>query len=89
MDKDKTLAVSGEDVGQTFILNIRQNSGVLPGSGYDVTWWNGIYWADTLSPNTPPLLSDSGDLVDTVGFIVPSGNKFYGYLVGTGIYDPL
>ena len=89
MDSNKTLAVSNPDVGQSFIVNIRQNSGVAAGAGYDVTWWSNIKWANKLAANNPPATSDSGNLVDTFRFTVPSGNKYYGYTLGTGIYDPL
>lgn len=89
MDSDKTLEVSNADVGQTFIVNIRQDSAVTEGVGWGVTWWSNIKWAGQLATNTPPATSDSGNLVDTFGFTIPSGNKYYGYIRGTGIYDPL
>lgn len=89
LDSNKTFSVTNSDVGQCFIVNVRQNSGVAAGAGYDVTWWSGIKWADQLVANTPPATSDNGNLVDTFGFTIPSGNKYYGYIIGTGIYDPL
>lgn len=85
LDENKTLTIktNTDDVGQRFLVNLRQASGVTPGSSYTVTWWNNIKWMD----DTEPTLSDSGNLIDTFDFHIPSGNKFFGYILGTGVYD--
>lgn len=82
LDRDLTLVPGSGNIGQKFLVHLRQTNA----SGNNVTWWNNICWSDT---RTTPTLSPTSGYIDTIGFSIPSGNKYFGYVVGTGIYDPI
>lgn len=72
-----TIALTNEDVGQMFIVEITQDS---IGSR-TVTWFITIKWADGITP----VLSTAANKRDTFGFIVTSAGNYDGFIIGSNI----
>ena len=74
---NRTLALSNEQVGQSFIIRLVQD-----GTGSrTVIWWSTIKWPF----GTEPTLSTTGGDVDVFGFTVTSGGNYDGFVVGQGL----
>lgn len=72
-----TIALSNEQVGQCFIINILQD-----GTGSrTVTWFTTIKWAG----GSAPTLTTTASKIDTLGFIVTSAGNYQGYIVGQNL----
>jgi len=74
---NRTLALSNETVGQTFVLRLLQDA---TGSR-TVTWFSTIKWAG----GSAPTLTTTGGKADTFGFIVTSSGNYDGYILGQNI----
>lgn len=72
-----TIAVSNSGVGQSFMINIVQDSG----GSRTVTWFTTIKWAG----GSPPTLTTTANKIDTFGFIVTSAGNYQGYVVGQNL----
>ena len=69
--------LTGDAVGQCFIINIIQDSG----GSRTVTWFSTIKWAG----GSAPTLTTTANKIDTLGFIVSSAGNYYGYVVGANL----
>lgn len=74
---NRTIAVSGETVGQVFVLRLVQDA---TGSR-TVTWFSTIKWED----NTAPTLTTTANKTDTFVFIVTSAGNYDGYVLGQNL----
>ena len=74
---NRTLAVSDDYSGQTFLVTLVQD-----GTGSrTVTWWSNISWVG----GSAPTLTTTADKADTFGFLVVSSGNYYGFIVGQNI----
>lgn len=71
---NRTLAVSNVDVGQRFIIRLKQDA---TGSR-TVTWFSTINWPGALVPS----LSTTGNKTDVFSFICTATNVYDGFVVG-------
>ena len=73
-----TIAVSNGDVGQRFIIRLKQDN---TGSR-TVNWFSTISWPG----GGPPTLSAATGVADLLGFVVTAANEYDGFLMVSGIY---
>ena len=74
---DRTLAISNEDAGQKFIINLVQD-----GTGSrTVTWFSTIKWAG----GSAPTLTTTADKADSFGFLCTGTDAYYGFVIGQNI----
>ena len=72
-----TLAVSGGNVGQKFVIRLLQD-----GSGaHTVTWFSTIKWANGIVPT----LTATASKADAFGFICTSSGNYDGFIIGQNI----
>ncbi|MAR68105.1 MAG: hypothetical protein CL833_12735 [Crocinitomicaceae bacterium] len=72
-----TLAISNEDAGQKFIINLVQD-----GTGSrTVTWFSGIDWAG----GSAPTLTTTANKADSFGFLCTGTDAYYGFVIGQNI----
>lgn len=74
---NRTLALSGVDVGQVFMLELTQDA---TGSR-TVTWFSTIKWAG----GTAPTLTTTANKTDIFGFRCTSSGNYYGFPVAQNI----
>ena len=72
-----TIALTGETVGQKFILGITQDGG----GSRTVTWFTTIRWVD----GSAPTLTTTASKRDVFGFIVTGSGTYDGFIVGQNI----
>jgi len=73
-----TIAVANGDVGQRFIIRLKQDN---TGSR-TVNWFSTISWPG----GGPPALSTATGVADLLGFVVTAANEYDGFLMVSGIY---
>jgi hypothetical protein len=73
-----TLTVSNGDIGQRFIIRLKQDN---TGSR-TVNWFSTISWPG----GGPPTLSTATGVADLLGFVVTDTNTYDGFLMVSGIY---
>ena len=74
---NRTLAISNEDAGQKFIINLVQD-----GTGSrTVTWFSTIKWAG----GSAPTLTTTADKADSFGFLCTGTDAYYGFVIGQNI----
>ena len=74
---NRTLAISGETVGQVFMIRIIQD-----GTGSrTVTWFSTIKWPD----NVVPTLTTTASKIDVFGFLVTSAGNYEGFILGQNL----
>ena len=73
-----TIAVSNGDVGQRFIIRLKQDN---TGSR-TVNWFSTISWPG----GGPPALSTATGVADLLGFVVTAANEYDGFIMVSGIY---
>ena len=74
---NRTLAISNEDAGQKFIINLVQD-----GTGSrTVTWFSTIKWAG----GSAPTLTTTADKADSFGFLCTGSDAYYGFVIGQNI----
>lgn len=74
---NRTLALSNETVGQTFVIRLVQD-----GTGSrTVTWFSTIKWAG----GSAPTLTTTASKTDVFGFICTSAGNYDGYVIGTNL----
>jgi hypothetical protein len=71
---NRTLAVSNVDVGQKFILRLKQDGS----GGRSVTWFSTINWPGDLVPT----LTSAANAVDVFGFICTASSTYDGFIIG-------
>lgn len=72
-----TLAVSGGNVGQKFIVRLTQG-----GAGsHTVTWFSTIKWDEQYIP----VLSTAVGAIDVFGFICTSSGNYDGFIIGQNL----
>ena len=72
-----TLAISNEDAGQKFIINLVQD-----GTGSrTVTWFSTIKWAG----GSAPTLTTTANKADSFGFLCTGTDAYYGFVIGQNI----
>lgn len=72
---NRTLAISGVDIGQKFVIRLKQDSS----GSRTVTWFTNINWPGGLAPT----LTTTANKTDVFGFICTSGTYYYdGYVIG-------
>jgi hypothetical protein len=74
---NRTLAVSNETVGQTFIIRLVQDA---TGSR-TVTWFTTIKWAG----GSAPTLTTTASKTDVFGFICTSAGNYDGFVIGQNL----
>ena len=75
---NRTLALSNETVGQTFVLRLVQD-----GTGTrTVTWFTTIKWA---AGGAAPTLTTTADKTDVFGFICTSAGNYDGFIIGQNL----
>lgn len=74
---NRTLALSNETTGQTFILRLVQDA---TGSR-TVTWFSTIRWAG----GSAPTLTTTANKADTFGFLVTGSGTYDGFIIGQNI----
>lgn len=74
---NRTLALTNETVGQTFIIRLIQDA---TGSR-TVTWFTTIKWQD----GTAPTLTTTAAKTDVFGFICTSAGNYDGYIIGQNL----
>ena len=71
---NRTLAISNEDAGQKFIINLVQD-----GTGSrTVTWFSTIKWAG----GSAPTMTTTADKADSFGFLCTGTDAYYGFVIG-------
>lgn len=74
---NRTIALSGETVGQVFILSLVQD-----GTGSrTVSWFSTIKWPGGVTPT----LTTTASKTDVFGFIVISSGNYLGFVVGQNL----
>jgi len=74
---NRELAISNEDAGQKFIINLVQD-----GTGSrTVTWFSTIKWAG----GSAPTLTTTADKADSFGFLCTGTDAYYGFVIGQNI----
>lgn len=74
---NRTLALSNETVGQTFVIRLVQD-----GTGSrTVTWFTTIKWAG----GSAPTLTTTADKTDVFGFICTSAGNYDGFIIGQNL----
>jgi hypothetical protein len=74
---NRTLALSNETVGQTFVIRLIQD-----GTGSrTVTWFTTIKWAG----GSAPTLTTTAAKTDVFGFICTSAGNYDGFVIGTNL----
>ena len=74
---NRTLAISNEDAGQKFIINLVQD-----GTGSrTVTWFSTIKWAG----GSAPTLTTTANKADSFGFLCTGTDAYYGFVIGQNI----
>ena len=73
-----TIAVANGDVGQRFIIRLKQDN---TGSR-TVNWFSTISWPG----GGPPALSTATGVADLLGFVVTAANEYDGFIMVSGIY---
>ena len=74
---NRTLAISGETVGQVFMIRLIQD-----GTGSrTVTWFSTIKWPD----NVVPTLTTTASKIDVFGFLVTSAGNYEGFILGQNL----
>lgn len=74
---NRTLALSNETVGQTFVIRLVQD-----GTGSrTVTWFTTIKWAG----GSAPTLTTTADKTDVFGFICTSAGNYDGFVIGQNL----
>ncbi len=74
---NRTLALSNETVGQTFIIRLVQDA---TGSR-TVTWFTTIKWAG----GSAPTLTTTASKTDVFGFICTSAGNYDGFVIGQNL----
>jgi hypothetical protein len=74
---NRTLALSNETVGQTFVIRLVQDA---TGSR-TVTWFSTIKWAG----GSAPTLTTTAAKTDVFGFICTSAGNYDGFVIGTNL----
>jgi len=77
IEANRTLAVSGVQTGQAFIVRLTQGSG----GSKTVTWWSTISWPD----GTAPTLTTTAAKTDVFGFIVTGSATYDGFIIGQNL----
>ena len=72
-----TLAVSGGNVGQKFVIRLLQDGS----GGRTVTWFSTIKWANGIVPTLTTTLNKA----DAFGFICTSSGNYDGFIIGQNI----
>ena len=70
----RTLALSGVQTGQVFMVEIVNNSS----GGNGVNWWSGIKWTNQVVPT----LSSGANAIDVFGFVCTGTGAYQGFTVG-------
>jgi hypothetical protein len=74
---NRELAISNEDAGQKFIINLVQD-----GTGSrTVTWFSTIKWAG----GSAPTLTTTAGKADSFGFLCTGSDAYYGFVIGQNI----
>jgi hypothetical protein len=74
---NRTLALSNETVGQTFVIRLVQD-----GTGSrTVTWFTTIKWAGGVAPTLTTTLNKT----DVFGFICTSAGNYDGFVIGQNL----
>lgn len=74
---NRTLALSNVDVGQKFVLVLKQD-----GTGSrTVTWFSGISWP----AGVVPTLTTTASKHDVFGFICIASNTYLGFILGQNL----
>ena len=73
---NRTLAVSNVDVGQRFVLAIKQGAG-----GNTVNWFSGILWP----ANVVPALTSTAGKYDVFGIICIGAGSYLGFIIGQNL----
>jgi hypothetical protein len=74
---NRTLALSNETVGQTFVIRLVQD-----GTGSrTVTWFSTIKWAG----GSAPTLTTTASKTDVFGFICTSAGNYDGFVIGQNL----
>lgn len=74
---NRTLALSNETVGQTFVIRLVQD-----GTGSrTVTWFSTIKWAG----GSAPTLTTTASKTDVFGFICTSAGNYDGFIIGQNL----
>lgn len=77
LGNNRTLALSNETVGQTFVIRLVQD-----GTGSrTVTWFTTIKWAG----GSAPTLTTTADKTDVFGFICTSAGNYDGFVIGKNL----
>ena len=74
---NRTLALSNETVGQTFVIRLVQDA---TGSR-TVTWFSTIKWAG----GSAPTLTTTANKTDVFGFICTSAGNYDGFIIGLNL----
>lgn len=74
---NRTLALSNETVGQTFVIRLIQNA---VGSK-TVTWFTTIKWEG----GSAPTLTTTANKTDVFGFICTSAGNYDGFIIGQNL----
>jgi hypothetical protein len=74
---NRTLAVTGDTDGQTFLVILKQDAT----GGRTVTFWSGIKWPG----GTAPTLTTTASKWDVVSFIKESTGVYLGFVVGQNL----
>lgn len=71
---NRTLAVTGESIGDPFFVELRQ-----PGAGgpYTVTWWGNIDW----DAGVAPTLTITAGHIDVFGFLKLESGRYRGFVM--------
>jgi hypothetical protein len=75
---NRTLALSNETVGQTFVLRIIQDN---PGGSRIPVWFTTIKWAG----GSAPTLTTTAGKTDVFGFICTSAGNYDGFVIGLNL----
>lgn len=71
---NRTLALSNDQVGQTFLIILKQDTS----PPRTVTWWSGILW----SGGTVPTLTNGSSKCDIFSFLKTGSGAYLGFVVG-------
>jgi hypothetical protein len=75
---NRTLAVSGVSIGDSFIVKIKQDGT----GGHTVTWWSLIDWF-----GGTPVLTPTASKVDAFLFVKKADGRYDGYVIGQDATD--
>jgi hypothetical protein len=71
---NRTLAVTNDEVGQTFLIILKQDGT----GGRTVTWFSNILWQG----GSVPVLTATADKIDVFSFLKIASNSYLGFVVG-------